>query len=282
MGVSAEEIVRYYDTLELDYRFMWNLGRNVAMHFGYWDATTRTFTEALERENAVLAARAGVRRGEVVLDAGCGIGGSAIYLAREHGCRVTGITLSARQVRTAQRLARRAGVADRTCFEQRDYCASGYPAGSFQVVWALESACHAPDKGAFAREMHRVLAPGGRLVVADGFATRTDWTRAERELMEGWLRGWCVESLATVEGFVRDLERAGFVEVCLADASRNVLPSSRRLYRYSRPILWLAALLACGGPILRTRARNIQAAHGQYRALVAGLWCYGMVSARKP
>ncbi len=282
MGISTEDIVYYYDTLELDYRFMWNLGRNVAMHFGYWDEQVRTFPEALERENAVLAERVGVGRGEQVLDAGCGIGGSAIYLAREHGCHVTGITLSARQVRTAQRLARRAGVADRTRFEWRDFCATGYPAGNFQVVWALESACHAADKGGWAREMHRLLVPGGRLVVADGFVARPARNPREQALMQGWLRGWCVEALATVEGFVRGLEEAGFVDARVSDVSAHVLPSSRRLYRWSRPLLGLAALLARGGRSLRTRALNLRAAHGQYLALTAGLWCYGIVSARKP
>jgi len=281
-SIRPADIVRYYDTLELDYRYMWNLGRNVAMHFGYWDATTRGFTAALERENAVLAGLAGITRGGRVLDAGCGIGGSAIYLARTHGCRVTGVTLSAKQARTARRLAARAGVAGLTEFLCRDYQATGFAEASFNVVWALESVCHAPDLAALSREFFRVLTPGGRLVVADGFAARARFEPPEQALMDRWLRGWCVAALATVEDFSRHLAAAGFADLHFEDATANVLPSSRRLYRCSRPILWLAALLERGGPGLRTRARNIVAAHAQYLALRRGLWRYGMVCATKP
>ena len=42
----------------------------------------------------VLAARAGIESSMRVLDVGCGIGGSARHLAREHGCHVTGIDLN--------------------------------------------------------------------------------------------------------------------------------------------------------------------------------------------
>ena len=282
MKITAADIVQHYDTLELDYRYMWNLGRNVAMHYGYWDAATRSFTEALERENAVLAETAGVGRSDRVLDAGCGVGGSSIYLARRFGCRVTGITLSEKQVRSARRHARRVGVAERAEFERMDYQRTGFAGGSFDVVWALESMCHAPDKAAFATEMHRVLDAGGRMVVADGFAAREQFAAPEQSLMTRWLRGWAVESLATVEGFARDLAAAGFIDIRIADATENVLPSSRRLYTYSRPLLWLASLMRRLGPNLRTRALCIIAAHGQYLALTRGLWRYGIVSARKP
>lgn len=282
VSIRPHDIVRYYDTLEPDYRYMWNLGRSVAMHFGYWDATTRNLPEALERENAVLAELAGVRRGERVLDAGCGLGGSALYLARQHGCRVTGITLSARQVRTAQRLARRAGVTGRAEFLCRDFQQTGFPDAAFDVVWAIESVCHAPDKAVLSREFFRVLAPGGRLVVADGFAAREHFAPAEQALMERWLRGWCVESLATEEGFARALAEAGFGAIRFRDATPHVLPSSRRLYRWSRWLRALAGLLCRCGPDLRIRALNIMAAHGQYLALTRGLWRYGLFVARKP
>jgi tocopherol O-methyltransferase len=282
MKITAADIVQYYDTLELDYRYMWNLGRNVAMHYGYWDAATRSFTEALERENAVLAEIAGVGRSDRVLDAGCGVGGSSIYLAQRFGCRVTGITLSEKQVRSAARHARRARVAGLVGFERMDYQRTRFPDGSFDVVWAIESMCHAPDKAAFAAEMHRLLDPGGRIVVADGFAAHEEFAAPEQSLMTRWLRGWAVESLATVQGFSSDLARAGFTDIRFADATGNILPSSRRLYTCSRPILWLASLMRRLGPNLRTRALNIIAAHGQYLALTRGLWRYGIVSARKP
>ncbi len=41
-----------------------------------------------------MAEKAGVSSGDRVLDAGCGVGGSVIWLAKNYGCKATGITLS--------------------------------------------------------------------------------------------------------------------------------------------------------------------------------------------
>jgi tocopherol O-methyltransferase len=281
MNCTSGHIVGYYDILELDYRFGWNLGQNLAMHFGYWDETTRSFTQSLERENAVLAERVGIGPGDRVLDAGCGLGGSAIYLARRFGCRVTGITLSQKQADSALRHAERNGVGHLADFRKLDYLATAFADETFDVAWAIESVCHATDKRAFLNEMQRVLRPGGRLVVADGFATRADYNPREGALMTRWLRGWCVEFLETRDNFLRFLGEAGFVEVAFTDATAHILPSSRRLHVYSAPFLPVAAVARFLGRGLRTRALNVVAAHHQYRALKQGLWVYGIVSARR-
>ena len=61
------------------------------------------------------------RPGLKVLDIGCGWGGLALYLARETGAEVTGITLSVEQHRYAQARAAQAGLSDRAGFQLRDY-----------------------------------------------------------------------------------------------------------------------------------------------------------------
>ena len=50
-----EEIVDYYDNCEVDYRLLWRLDRCLALHYGYWDETTESVSEALIRENQILA-----------------------------------------------------------------------------------------------------------------------------------------------------------------------------------------------------------------------------------
>ena len=64
------------------------------MHYGHWGATTRGLRAALRRQNEILAQRVRVEPGDRVLDAGCGVGGSAIYLAAVKRCQAIGITLS--------------------------------------------------------------------------------------------------------------------------------------------------------------------------------------------
>src|SRR5258708_27943241 len=99
--------------------------------------------------NGVRANAAGARRRAVVLDAGCGVGGTAIWLAGEFGARVVGITPVAGQVTRARRLAGVRQVADLVSFDQQDYRSPTFPDASFDVVWAQESVCHAPDKQSF-------------------------------------------------------------------------------------------------------------------------------------
>lgn len=281
MTFSDREVIDYYETCEADYTLGWNLGRSVAMHYGYWDGSTRTHAQALERENAVLAELAALGQNDCVLDAGCGMGGSAIYLADRLGCRVTGITLSERQAMFATRRARRCGVGHLTTFQQMNYLRTAFTDDAFDVVWALESVCHAHDKAAFTKEMYRILKRGGRLIVADGFAARETYSGAEKALMNKWLRGWCVEPLATVRHFSDCLRSAGFCRLSTLDATQNVIRSSRRLHVLGRSMRWFSVPARWMGRKMRTRALNYAAARHQYLALTQGLWTYAIVSARK-
>ena len=128
------KIIDYYDRCEGDYRRFWDLDHSCAMHAGYWDEKTRTLRQALRRENEVLAAIAGIKAGEHILDAGCGVGGSSIFLAKNFDCKVLGISLSAKQVATAIQIAHREGLQEKVTFQVKDYSCTDLPAHSFDVV----------------------------------------------------------------------------------------------------------------------------------------------------
>ena len=91
-GSLTEAIVGYYDQTWLDYRILWLNKDNLAVHFGYTDDSTRSHTDALKNMNRVLADRVRIQPGERVLDAGCGVGGSSLWLATERGAEVVGVT----------------------------------------------------------------------------------------------------------------------------------------------------------------------------------------------
>jgi cyclopropane fatty-acyl-phospholipid synthase-like methyltransferase len=281
-GAAPSDIVAYFDRCEVDYRLLWDLDRSLAMHIGYWDATTRSLRAALRRQNEVLAALAHVGPADHVLDAGCGVGGSAIFLAQRFGCRVAGVTLSARQAATARRHAAAHGVGDRTAFLVEDYARTGFADASFDVVWALESVCYAASKRAFLCEAARVLRPGGRLVVADGFATRASYPPAEAALMRRCLGNWAVPGLETAEAFCAQAREAGLADVSATDVTRTILPSTRRLFLHSLygfPLGKLAELVGLRDPV---QTRNIVAARYPHRLCKRNLIRYVMVSGRKP
>ena len=77
--------------------------------------------EAQEAKKRLIAAKLILEPGHKVLDIGSGWGGMAIYLARETGADVTGLTLSAEQLKVSRQRARDAGLSDRVRFHLRDY-----------------------------------------------------------------------------------------------------------------------------------------------------------------
>lgn len=276
-----QDIVRYYDESYWDYRTSWLNSENLAIHYGYWDESTRSHNEALLNMNRTLATAAAIPAGARILDAGCGIGGSSIWLGEQLQARVTGITLSAAQVQLAEGNARRRGVADRVDFQVMDFCATSFPDASFDVVWGIESVCHALDKRAFQREAFRLLRPGGTLVCADGYARRLQYTPAEWRIVETCLNGWQIPNLSHPEEFQDGLHGAGFVDVGFTDVTANIMPSARRLRRIAIWTYPMQRIMAWLG--LRTPAQsgNFHTALNQFSIFHDDLACYGIVTARK-
>lgn len=279
---QAAEVVRYYDQTWWDYRALWLNPRNPSMHFGYWDETTSDHHASTLRMNEVIAETADLGRGQRVLDAGCGVGGTSRWLANQRGCEVVGVTLSAEQVRRARRHAEEAGVADRCTFLQRDFRDLDLPEESFDVVWAQESVCHTPDKRAFLQEAFRVLRPGGQLVCADFYRTEREPSAEEARLLTEWLDGWAIPDLAKATAFCEWAADAGFVDATVRDLTPGVRPSLRRLHRLAVVLQPFAALLH----LLRLRSAvqhgNVLAARRQWQVHQRGLWLHGVVTATRP
>src|SRR3954454_606250 len=91
---QIESVVRYYAATTFGYHAVWTGRRDLALHFGYQEpARPLSHRASLLNMNAALAARAGIGPGDRVLDAGCGYGGSALWLAASIGCAVVGINV---------------------------------------------------------------------------------------------------------------------------------------------------------------------------------------------
>jgi len=101
-----------------------------------------------------------------ILDVGCGIGGSSLYLAEKFNATVTGITLSPVQASRATERAKNAGLETRTNFQVADALNLPFADNSFDFVWSLESGEHLPNKIKFLQESYRVLKPGGLFLMA--------------------------------------------------------------------------------------------------------------------
>lgn len=277
-----QRIVDYYKSTEHAYKDSWDLDNSLAIHYGYWDEKVKSFPQSLLRMNEIMIEAAGIKTGDHVLDAGCGVGGSSIFIAKHTGAKVTGITLSERQVQQATANAKTNGVEASVNFKVMNYGATDFPDASFDVVWGCESICYADSKEQFIQEAYRVLKPGGRLVVADGFVTKFDYN--EHPIIRQWADGWQVNYLESPERFQSFLEQAGFQNSIYRNISKQAAHSSRRLYRFyflaSVYLLWKRLTFS-----YRTTAMqkaNIRACKFQYQGMKKGLWQYGLFTAVKP
>jgi len=276
-----QQIVDYYDHCEGDFRYNWHLDECLAMHIGYWDKETDTLPQALIRQNEIMATRVNISKYDKVLDAGCGVGGSCVFLAKEYGCNVTGVTLSKKQATSAVDFTKIKNADKVTRYSVMDFNQTAFKPQIFDVVWALESYCYADDKEAFICEASRVLKKGGRLILTDAFETKKSYNLIERKVIDGWINRWAVNSLITKQEFRLHLDKNRFGNIKYWDITRNVAPSSRKLF-FRSLLVWPAAKIAhLHGFRNRIQNENIIGAIYQYLAVQLHLGEYGMYYAEK-
>ncbi|MET9451126.1 class I SAM-dependent methyltransferase [Streptomyces cinerochromogenes] len=128
-----------------------------------------------------MTARLRMRPGQLLVDAGCGTGGIGLWLARALALRLQGFDLSPAAV--AQATARRAhflaDAAERAAFRVAELENTGLPDGCAHGIVCVDALGGAADRDAAVRELGRVLAPGGRLVMTR--ASRRGATPAREE-----------------------------------------------------------------------------------------------------
>jgi cyclopropane fatty-acyl-phospholipid synthase-like methyltransferase len=160
-----------------------------------------------------LAELAGVTPGDRVLDAGCGVGGPAMAIARAiPEVVIDGVTVSPVQARLARAFAAEAGLADRIRVYLADFHHLPFSDGSFDVVLYLEVTGHSQDLGALYQEAARVLRPGGTVYVKDIFRREDPLTERQRLSIAAFDELWACR-VSTVSETERAMLAAGLVGV---------------------------------------------------------------------
>ncbi len=276
-----QRVIDYYDATHIDYRALWTGNDNPAVHFGYYDKRSTNHKRAIMRMNEILAESVQVKASDTVLDAGCGYGGSSMWLARTYGCHATGVTLSPLQTTKAREYIQERHLAGSVEVVEGDYAHLIFKDGSFDIYWALESLVHAEDRKRVIAEMYRVLKRGGRTVIAE-YTLRNDppLGDAEKKYIEPWLQGWAMPRLLTPEEHIEGLAQAGFKDIQVRDITAHVSPSLRRL-EILCILHYPIALLIAPFFFRKERSANYHASWRQIRALKKGLWRYSIITAHK-
>ena len=213
--------------------------------------------------------------GQKVLDVASGPGATAFLLAAEFGVEVEGVDLGEQSVAKANARAAEQGVAGRVRFTVGDAEQLPLPDASVDAVVCECAFCTFPDKPTAARELARVLRPGGRLGITD---VALDPTRLDDELrsMAGWVA--CLADARPLEEYVGLLEAEG-LHVTLTEHHDQAL--ARMIDQVDAR---LVAFRMAKVPALETidfdQARRRVASAG--RAVEAGIAGYKLLVAEKP
>jgi SAM-dependent methyltransferase len=146
----------------------------------------------------------------LMLDVGCGVGYTPLYLARKLGCRVVGVDLYPSMVKRAREHVRRAGMEDQVEIQPGDMLALPFDDGRFDAVMAESVVAFAADKPRALSEFVRVLKPGGYL----GF-TEATWSQEPKPKLLAQLPDLLGENFETydLEGWRALVEAAGLEDV---------------------------------------------------------------------
>ncbi|KAI0517861.1 S-adenosyl-L-methionine-dependent methyltransferase [Xylaria bambusicola] len=287
----------YYASLESVLGYDLLLGGT--RHFGYYDDPKSynpfPISRSLRRMEEQLFQTLRVRASARVLDAGCGNGHVARYMAGKE-LNVTAIDVVERHVRKAKKTARKLAATKKAkgSIEVRhmDYHhLDTLDSAAFDGVYTMETLVHATDPAKVLAGFLRVLKPGGRLamheydnvleeVEADaaenGGDKKTPNTRLRRAMRQ--VNEWSAmptNAVSSPGAFKRMLEDAGFEEVQVRDLSDHIRPMTRFFYVLAIVPFLLISLLG-----LERYFINTVAGVGAYRGY--GFWRYVQIEARKP
>ncbi len=243
---QVRNVVDFYDLVTNFYEYGWGQSFHFAVR-----RRGDTLQEAIDRQEDWIAVETGMRAGIRALDLGCGVGGPMRHLARTTSAHITGVNLNKTQLERARARAASAGLASRIALVEADFSEMPLPNGTFDVVYAIEATCHAPDLRNVFAEAFRVLKPGGRFVGYEWCTTpafdvaNTAHVRAARDIEES-------NALPPLRptAFVDDaLRSCGFVLRECRDAAADCDPGTP----------WWRALNGEGGWRARARAPWVRA-----------------------
>ncbi len=295
MGTTiTEKIQQFYDESSL----LWERTWGEHMHHGYYGSSGQHRKDRRQAQIDLieeLLRWAEVGSAQKILDVGCGIGGSTLYLAEQFQAKAVGITLSPVQATRAGERAGEKGIALQPWdsfdesdtpvavdFKVTDALATPFPDDYFDFVWSMESGEHMPDKQAFLSECYRVLKPGGKFLMATWCHREIDnlagpLTDSEQMHLDTLYQLYHLPYVISLSNYGDLAERVGFRDLTTADWSQQVEFFWQDVVRSALDPKVIAGIFQAGSKTVRGTAAIALMTTGFERGLIR----YGLLRGSK-
>jgi len=211
-----QKIKEHYDFVSPYYQKLW--GNHI--HHGYYTTGDETKEDAQEKLIKLLINKAQIKKGSKVLDIGCGIGATSIYLSKNYNCKVKGITISPKQIEMARTLSSNLKPLIKPDFEVGDANNLNLKE-QFDIIWSVEMISHLEKRKEFLKKCAHLLKKEGRIIIADWFKkenlNQKDLKKFIRPIDSGML-----VSLWTSKEYRKILSEEGLELRYYEDISENV------------------------------------------------------------
>jgi ubiquinone/menaquinone biosynthesis C-methylase UbiE len=264
--------------------FYEKLTRNRAIRIPLWLPGTRTLEEAMLHAHVYMAKAAKPTKGRQILDAGCGLGSTAFWLAKSFAVRVVGVSNSESNIDRCRELAADLGLKHLTDFRVADLMTSVFAEGAFDSVWNLESLNYLAPKQQYIQKVFGMLKPGGTWVCMDRYGDLSGCRDGVKgatlaALTTGFYTPQHWEGAAALQTYML---QAGFGNITYLNLTEYALPSRaarRRGGWAAAPVLWASLLRPSS---FRAMLRAFRVIRASFDLMERGLMTYGLLSGTKP
>jgi len=230
-AIHEQKVGTYYDEqTEPFYLEYWD---NENIHFGLFEPgeDETHLKQTLKRMTEVVTGPANIKPDNLVVDAGCGVGGPALDIAQKYGCNVVGLTISQRQIELAQARAIAAGLQTHVRFEYANCSVHlPFPDNSVDVVFSIEAACYF-NREQFIRETYRILKPGGYFAFNDWMAQDNISVSDYQTFIQPICDNWIMVNLETRSSYTKLIEATGLEIIEFIDFGEAMLENAQTLKR---------------------------------------------------
>lgn len=230
-----QKIQKFYDVGSPYFFKFWG----IHIHDGYYITGKESQHEAQENLVRFLAEKAHIKRRAKILDVGCGIGGSSIYLSKNFDAPVTGVTISHVQVEMAKKFARENNANCRFLVmdaEEMNFTKK------FDAIWMVGVLTLLTDQERFLKQSSKFLNKKGKFILLDWMIANDIRAEETKKYIQPIQRGMLITSFYSMNIYLQWLIKYGYRIVYAEDITAHTIKTwNVMLSIIKNPSLWKLA-----------------------------------------